>query len=228
MSSQYYVQPENLKNGFFSLDERESAHASRVMRLRIGDKIRLFDGEGRKYEAVIEETGKIVIGKIAAELAPENPPKLKLTLCFAPGDRKACEDIVDKCTQLGVAVFQPVITERTQGGRKVDSAKWRTVSIQSCKQCERARLPEFLAPLDFKEAFSDGKPAVLAWENAAGSPLPPAGRTGKLKLFIGPEGGFTDGEVEFAVKSGAETVSLGKNVLRAETAAIAACAFILL
>lgn len=110
---QYFIHPDKVLDGRFSASEEESHHIIRVARRRVGEEIEIFDGQGRRWLAVIEAAGSLVSGKIKEQLdAPGY--KTRLLMCFAPVSRSSAEAIIEHCTEAGVAAFQPVLTSRTQ------------------------------------------------------------------------------------------------------------------
>ena len=230
---QYYIEPEKIRGGIFSAGEEESRHITRAARKRAGDKIEIFDGKGRRYSAVIDDAGDIVSGKITGEL--DSPVyKTRLILCFAPIARPAAEAIIEHCTEAGVASFQPVLTSRTQfdwfESWPEKSKRFEQIAIAACKQCGRAWLPELLKPQKFDDLLALDGPSVIASGGAPGnfSVLSPGlNGAGTVRVFIGPEGGFTRGEMEFAAEKNIKAFSLGLYTLRAETAALAASVLLL-
>lgn len=224
--SQFYVSPENINGPVFRLDGAEAAHLLHVRRARKGDRIKLFDGMGNAWNAEIKETGKNTAEGLILERIYKAPRQIKLKLCFAFPARKAFDDILERCTAAEVSVFQPVVTERVQEFRRdwdKRIPRMKQIVMSACKQCERADLPEILFPCTFDECIAGIKEQETAFIASFGgihtSILPEKikGRT-ELLLFIGPEGGFTEGEIKRAVLSGAVPLSLGANVLRAEDA----------
>ena len=230
----FYVNPEEINGPVFNLTGEEAAHLRRVLRSRIGDRIFLFDGLGNFWHAEISAMSKeSVSGKI---LESRRQPKLpcSIVLCFSMPSRKAFDDILERGTAAGISQFQPLITSRSQE-TKTDwsgrSPRMRQILISSCKQCERALLPEIKSPLPFGEALKhfqssavngahgfiasfEGIPVSAAVSAAAAGSL----NDSKIFLFIGPEGGFTAEEISQAGKAGLISISLGPYVLRAEEA----------
>lgn len=230
---QYFIMPDNIRGGSFSAGEEESRHITRAARKRAGDEIELFDGKGNRYLAVIEDAGDVVSGKIKKKL--DSPVyKTRLVLCFAPVSRTAAEAIIEHCTEAGVAVFQPALTSRTQfdwfESWPEKARRFETLCVAACKQCGRASLPELLKPRKFDDLLGEPGPAVIASGetdikfDAVSAEFQGASA---IKVFIGPEGGFTKGELEYAAEKDVKSFSLGRHTLRAETAALAASVVIL-
>ncbi len=230
---QYFIEPDKISGGFFSAGEEESRHIARAARKRIGDEIEIFDGKGRRCLAVIEKCGELVSGRIKSELA--SPVfKTNLVLCFAPVARPAAEAIIEHCTEAGVAAFQPVLVSRTQfdwfESWPEKARRFQQLLTAACKQCGRASFPALLKPQKFDDLLKDPVPAVIASMDTDlnfSAIVAEFKGVQEIRVFIGPEGGFTKGELEYAAEKGAKFFSLGKHTLRAETAALAASVLIL-
>jgi 16S rRNA (uracil1498-N3)-methyltransferase len=215
----------------------EAAHRiGRVLRMRPGERVFLFDPTGREVEAVI---GQVRGAEVTVALAQELPPKpaeQRLHLYQALIRPNRYEWLLEKATELGAASITPVITERAQVrpaelGR-AKTARWDRIVIEAAEQCGRRSLTELSEPVALGTALRDAPGLlVLPWEEER-EQSPPLGALlrslgaipSELSLFIGPEGGFSDAEAASARAAGAQTVSLGSLVLRAETAAVAALA----
>lgn len=236
---QYLVPPENISKGAFRMTGPEARHVSRVMRIKPGETIEIFDGKGRKYLARLERfSGDFVAGKIISALDPLESER-RLTLCFALVSRAAMEDILGHGAEVGVARFQPMITSRTQNpsaGKWPEKInRWNRILLASCKQCGRAAVPDINRPVRFESLLNTDIPSLIAWEKeknvfpgeALGAALKKRPGRNDIRLFIGPEGGFTEAEVESAKSLGAVPFTFGKGILRTETAGIAASAIIL-
>lgn len=220
---------------FFLMDE-EAHHAAVVQRHREGDTILVFDGTGRQYEGRIDKIQKkFVRGTLLKPCQVRRVP-LDITLCFVPNSRAGLEEVLDKCTQLGVATFQPLVSARSEYDvlKKYPdkSVRWQQIMLEACKQCNTPFLPRLLPPLPFAQAVCDNKiPSLLAYEAEQTHTmlwgLQQLNNPPKLRVFIGPAGGWTEEEVSLAAAHHTPAVTLGVNILRAETACIAACAKLL-
>ncbi len=219
------------------LEGNAASHITRVLRLRVGAALILFDGAGGEYEASIDKAhGGEVIVAVGARLAIERESPLELTLAQGISRGERMDLVVQKATELGVSHLVPVLTERSvvrlsaqQSDRKVNH--WRAVVTAACEQCGRNRLPSVAAPVGLKEFLktdADAAPGTRLLLSPAGTatledvPRPSAGVT----VLIGPEGGLTDEEEQAAVAAGFTALRLGPRVLRTETAAIAALALL--
>lgn len=209
-------------------------HIGRVLRLRPGDPLTLFDGRGGEYAAQVTDLqGAKVIVQVGDHRAVERESKLHITVLqgIARGDRM--DTIVQKATELGVARLVPVMTERSvvklsshNAHRK--HAHWLAIAIGACEQCGRNRLLELTQPQTVADAISrecspDSRCVML--EPDAASTLHSAAQGAEsLTLLIGPEGGLSSLETEIATRAGFTPCRLGPRILRTETASLAAIA----
>jgi len=220
--------------GTFELPPEAAHHAARVLRLRSGDRIEMFDGAGHASSGVIEaiEGRRVVVGNIEANDVDRESP-LPVLLAQALSSSEKMDWVIQKATELGVDEIQPLDTERSVARLTAErTAKrlehWRQVAIAACEQCGRNRLPEIHPPLDIMAWLRQmqGAPQsrfILLPQGAAalhGQPRPHAG----VVLLIGAEGGFTAAESDSALHSGFVPIRLGARVLRTETAAVAGLA----
>ncbi len=215
-----------------ALPPDEAEHLVRVLRLRAGDTIAVFDGRGREYAARIEKAtrGHVVIRTTGQrEPAPEPSVRLTLAIGVTKGDRM--DAAVRDAAMLGAAVVQPVVTARSETtrpalarGRRV--GRWRRVAVASVKQCGRAVVPEVRDPVSL-EAYLRIETADLRLmfvEPRAGASAALAGvsRPESAAVLIGPEGGWAPDEIAGARRAGFHAVALGQRTLRADAMPIAA------
>lgn len=207
-------------------------HIARVLRLREGDPVTLFDGRGGEYAARICGFSKSAVQlEVQEHRAIERESALDLTLAQGISRGERMDWVVQKATELGVRRILPVLTERSvvrlderQVERKLQH--WRAVAIAACEQCGRNRVPEVLSPIGVLDAVraADAHSARLLLSPAATLRIQDLPRPAKITLLIGPEGGLTEAEQDIALRGGFEPVRLGPRILRTETAAIAALA----
>ncbi len=217
----------------------DAAHrAARVLRLRPGDRVWLFDGTGREVEAAIGTIDRSAITVMVTAELPPGPPEPPFFLYQALIRPHRFELLLEKAAELGVAAIRPLITARCQvRAEEVGPARherWTRILIEAAEQCGRRTVPDLGAPLRLETALTAAPGLlVLPWERERasaprlGDALRTAVRDGPpsaLSFFIGPEGGFALEEIEAARAAGALPVSLGPLILRAETAAIATLA----
>ena len=230
----FYCPPPLPINGLFDLPPEAAHHAARVLRLREGNHVEIFDGLGNACRGVIVELGgkRVVVGKIAAGNANRESP-LQVMLAQALLSSEKMDWVIQKATELGVAEIQPLDTERSVARLSAERAAkrlehWRQVVISACEQCGRNRLPDIHAPLDIMvwlqqmKALSDTKLILLP--QGATSLHSQQKPQGKAVLLIGAEGGFTEAESDSALRCGFTPIRLGARVLRTETAAVAGLA----
>jgi len=210
----------------------DARHLARVLRAEVGQQYELSDNQ-RAYLAEISAlSAQRVAFRIVEPLAPEPPaPAITIFASLIKFDR--FEWLIEKATELGVARIVPVDAERTEKGLARAAAKrverWRKIARESSQQARRVHMPEIALPVTFDAAVSDSSPFRYFLEEQPGArPLPdvlPAAH-GTVSILTGPEGGWTAQERERAAQAGWNPVSLGPNVLRAETAAMAALAIL--
>ncbi len=230
---QYFIPAENMRAGEFFAGPDESNHIVKAARARAGDEIEIFDGKGSRYLAVIKSAaGEMVTGSVKALLAsPEY--RTKLTLCFAVVARSALEDILEHCTEAGVEAFQPVMASRVQFDLFSDwerrAGRLSQIVLSAAKQCGRGALPVVLKPEKLDDLLAGDGAAVFASADglAPDEAVKGLAEETDIKLFVGPEGGFTKGELDFARGRGAAFLNLGLYTLRAESACLAAVSALL-
>jgi 16S rRNA (uracil1498-N3)-methyltransferase len=223
----------------------EVAHQARdVLRLGVGGTLRLLDGAGGEYPArVIEMSRKRVLVRLGAREEGLLDPPVRVTLCLGMLKAAKFEVALQKCTELGVAAFVPLLTERAVRDEASESKlrRWRGILAEAVEQCGGSHMPELAPPQSLLQALSETSPggiALFPWEEtrepslraALEEAVSQAGgieRVSEVRLFIGPEGGFSPAEAALAERHGARLVTLGRRILRAETAAIVASALAL-
>ncbi|MBI4424695.1 MAG: 16S rRNA (uracil(1498)-N(3))-methyltransferase [Elusimicrobia bacterium] len=235
------------KGARFRLTGPDAFHIAKVLRYREGQAVELFDGHGGRFSGKLsrvapEEIEGVILESLAA------PRVAGVTLHLYPGLLKAAawEWTLEKGTELGAASFTPVVTPRTvvlleRERIEAKRERWAKIALAAAKQCRRSDVPEIRPPLRFPEAIREATErglTLVAWEGMAGASaresIPPAlaraaagGQAVVASVFVGPEGGFSDEEVELAEALGAVCFGLGPSTLRAETAALAALCAIL-
>jgi 16S rRNA (uracil1498-N3)-methyltransferase len=212
-----------------------AAHALRVLRLKSGDAVTLFNGDGHDYPArLVAASIRDVRAEVTsrAPTARESPLQITLIQALARGEKM--DWIVQKATELGVARIVPVTTERSEvkldaarGGKRLEH--WRAVAIAACEQCSRNVIPAIEAPVE----LSTWLMTTGAMEPGSRWTLHPDGATcardlqampGELLLAVGPEGGFGENDLDALHGAGFRGLSLGPRILRTETAGVVAIA----
>jgi 16S rRNA (uracil1498-N3)-methyltransferase len=206
-------------------------HAARVLRLRVGAPLTVFDGQGAEFHAEIAHVdGSDVRVRIGARMGstPESP--LHITLIQGISRNERMDWTLQKATELGVGVIAPVITARSvvrlddkQAAKKLEH--WRGIVVGACEQCGRSTLPDVREPVGLNDHLrthpKEGLRLVLS-PSAPGSLAGLASMSAKVALLIGPEGGLDDDEIQRARQVGFAPVRLGPRILRTETAAVTA------
>jgi 16S rRNA (uracil1498-N3)-methyltransferase len=226
--------PAELEPGSGATLEGQRAHyLGRVLRVAPGQRVVLFNGDGRDYVCEVSRTGKNsleldVVSRLPAKA--ESPLGITVVQAVSRGERM--DQTLQKCTELGAAGFQPVWSERVEvklKGEKLEKRRqhWQSVVVSACEQSGRAVVPEVRPARTLDDYLSldlDAVRLVLA-PGAEGrlSGLEPAAA---IDLIVGPEGGFSDAELSLMAAAGARPVSLGPRILRTETAAPAAVAIL--
>ena len=213
-----------------TLQGSAAGHLTRVLRLRVGEALTVFNGAGGEYAASIEHAhaGRVAvaIGELRA-IERESPLTLTLAQGVSRGERM--DLVVQKATELGASGLAPVLAERSvvrltaqQAERRLNH--WRAIAIAACEQSGRNRLPAIASPVPLKDFLrtSDGSMRLLLSPAATATLADLPRLVSAITVLIGPEGGLAEAEQEAAVAAGFKPVRLGPRVLRTETAAIAA------
>jgi 16S rRNA (uracil1498-N3)-methyltransferase len=200
----------------------EFHHSVRVVRLRVGEDVELFDRNGNAARGVVAsiERERAVIA--AGEALPSRESPLAMHLAMAVIQLEKFELVLQKATELGVRSIIPLVTERVELRPERYSGKserWERILFEAVKQCGRARVPSIEAPARFADVLQRGGAKILFDADADPSPV---GQLDEVTIFIGPEGGCSDDELALARERGVLFQRLGPRRLRAETAAIAA------
>jgi len=232
----YFVLPENVKESQIILIDQEVHHLSHVKRHREGDVIWAVDGEGGAYEVeLIRITKTRAVARILNTRRQLGEPRADVTLAQAmiKGDR--FEWLIEKCVEIGIRRIIPLMTEKTilkAGSGRIN--RWNRVALGAMKQCGRSILPEITEPKTMKQICAMGADCqyrLIAHAGERSRPvrtdMPEARLAPKAIGMTGPEGGFTDEEIDMAVENGYTPVSLGSRRLRAETAGIVLSTIIL-
>ena len=206
------------------LPDEEAHHLLKVLRARPGETIEVVDGSGRLFVAELA-------GGREATVTGERPAPAdegRVTLYQAVPKGRHMDLVVEKATELGVGAIVPLRTEHgvvrlDRGDGKVE--RWRRVVVAAARQSQRLRVPEVREAMPFAEAVREsGEAGVLLHNGFELPPIEDAVPNDAVSLFVGPEGGFGEGELALAVEEGARLASLGPFRLRSETAGMVAVA----
>jgi 16S rRNA (uracil1498-N3)-methyltransferase len=226
-----FVPPDQLRGDTVELAGDAHRYLTRVLRLRPGDTLTVFDGAEREIAARIVASTSHATRLALGERHRLTRTQAQITLMQAIPRGERMDLVVQKATELGVHRILPVVTSRTvvHPGSEGRLRRWRTIAQEAARQCGRADLPVLDAPHLYAEALALApSPAArfIVWESARGTPLRKAlteqDRT--VVLLVGPEGGFTEDEAAAAQAAGFAPAGLGPLILRSETAAIVAVA----
>jgi 16S rRNA (uracil1498-N3)-methyltransferase len=236
----YFLSSQPLALGAtLSLAGEEAAHLLKTRRIRPGERLILQDGEGRRFEAELLQAdgGRATVRVL--EAAPVPPlPAVRVHLLQAAVKDKAAEWIIQKATEVGVAAITFFPGENSTVPKRQLAAsralgRWDRIAREACKQCDRQWPPGLRALPGLDAALAETEPGARAWllhggaDLAAGAALREAPHSATARVLVGPEGGFTEGEVAQAERAGFTAVRLGGLTLRAEAAAVSACGLLL-
>ncbi|MDD5072483.1 MAG: 16S rRNA (uracil(1498)-N(3))-methyltransferase [Candidatus Omnitrophica bacterium] len=231
--SRFYVPPECVAGGKIIIRGDELHHARDVMRLAAGDGIAVFDGTGKEYHGVILDVDKEQMTVAVEKTVERKDEGCRLILVQALPKSDKMDLIIEKATELGAAKIIPVTTGRTvvRSDAKKENSKterWRKIALVAAKQCGRTTIPEVMPVTGFGDALkilNDAEIKIipcLSGNTKALKEVLGGRKVRSAAVLIGPEGDFTDKEINDAKTAGAVPVSLGPEVLRSETAAICA------
>ena len=243
MSARFHVPAARTTGEIVELPDDEATHVSRVLRLKRGDAVRIFNGSGLEFDAMIAATGKRgVTVRIGNPRTPAAETRIAVTMAQAVLKGDKMDDVVRDAVMLGVAGIVPVVTQRTEITRASlvrarRRERWQRVAVASAKQCARAVVPQVYEPLEFSgliAALAAGtypNPALMLVEPGRGVSATavsrlesPASRS--VTVIVGPEGGWADAEIAAGLAAG-RLVTLGGRVLRADAAPLVALSALL-
>jgi 16S rRNA (uracil1498-N3)-methyltransferase len=235
----FFLEGEKILSERPELTGPDVKHVRTVLRLKAGDELFLFDGKGSEYRAqIIESTPKAIILSVGEAFPSTSESPAIITIGQGLLKARKMDGVVRQVTELGIHALIPVIAERSVPKPKSErwrekERRWKTIAWESLKQCGRSQTPRLDPPVSFEalvrasEAYSRkiifhgncSEPAVTLRPEEAED-------AGKVLALIGPEGGFSPDEVQMAVSSGFQCVSLGPRILKADTAVVAASAIL--
>jgi 16S rRNA (uracil1498-N3)-methyltransferase len=226
MSERFFVDAIG-SNETVTLSGEEAHHLARVRRVRRGELVQIFDGSGIEAIAMVRDIAKDIVSLAIEERRQVNRElPFRLTLACSPAKGERLRWLVEKATELGVTQFIPLLTQRSsEQARSVRAEKMKRWVIEGAKQCGRNILMELSEPIgwaNFLDRFESTPTRLVA--HPGGVPLSTAicqSRPNETVLAVGPEGGFAEEELQAAAAQNWTLVSLGRRMLRVETAAIA-------
>ena len=234
----FYAPPEVISGDAITLSVEESHHLMRVLRLNVGEEVSVFDGCGNEYRCrFIAAQGKQAILERFATLTDtvESPLSLTLVQGLAKGDK--FDFIVQKATELGVTHIVPLLSDYADVNLNAQHAekrleRWQRISLEALKQCGRRTLVEIGEPLTLDDVLQNSSETTLRlyFSERGGISLQAAIAGAQphqaVMAFIGPEGGWSDAEIDLLNLCHSQAVSLGRRILRTETAAIVTLALL--
>ncbi len=238
--NRFFLPPESIQADLVTFPGDISHQIARVLRLKSGVLVAVLDNQGSEYQVELTAVEpKFVTGVVrrCAQAGGEPPVRVTLYLCLT--QREKLEWVLQKCTETGVTNFVMVVSSRSlvqdTASAAVKFERWQRIVREAAEQCGRGRLPGLGPIMHMEEALKHGinnhQRSLLAWEGEKSQGLSAAladlNGGERLALLIGPEGGLSGEEVQMAQDIGWQIVSLGKRILRMETAAVVASARII-
>jgi len=232
MMPRFYVPQPQIKNEMLRIEGDEVRHIRRVLRLKAGDEIIVFDGSGKEYEGtIVEERPSSVVIRIQNIFSSKKESHLEITLAQSLLKGEKMDYLIQKATELGVKKIIPFFSSRSvplleKSGRLKRHHRWERIAIEASKQCGRGVVPKIEPLQGYSEMLQSVSPdplRLILWEREKTNLKEVLGKSiGKKEIFfiIGPEGGFSQEEIEEANKAGFLRVTLGRRILRAETASL--------
>lgn len=239
--SRFFVRPEDIDGKYIFIKDRDDLHhMKKVLRLSAGDEADISDGQSWEYRGRLEEiTGDKAVFVILDKQKFAREPELLVTLYQGIPKAGKMEGIIQKSVELGVHSIVPVFMERTvvvdKGNFDKKLKRWQKVSDEAVKQCRRGIIPPVEEPLKFAgmvQELAEYDLVVFPYENEENRTIKdwlrePGQKPKTAAVIIGPEGGFSRKEADLLSGAGIKSVSLGKTILRTETAGPAAIAMIM-
>ncbi|HEY8172460.1 MAG TPA: 16S rRNA (uracil(1498)-N(3))-methyltransferase [Dehalococcoidia bacterium] len=238
----FHVPPGTLDADNVQLDGAVAHRMSRVLRLRAGDEAALFDGDGFEARVRLDAVDdRAVTATVLERYEGLAEPLVKVSLYQSITKGERFDWLLEKGTEIGVARFVPLITARSvikpsDGSARVD--RWHRIVVEAAEQCGRTVVPKVDAPVRIDDALAAATGVVIVPYEAAGEMALDVQRAlnadidalfalSEVSIFIGPEGGFEEAEIERATAAGAVLVTMGRRVLRSETAGLVAATLVL-
>lgn len=230
----FFTKPDSIFQNNIKITGEDVSHISKVLRMSKGDSIIVCDGSGNDYDAQITSISKTeVTAEIIRKYQCTAEPELKITLFQALPKQGKMEYIIQKNVELGITEFVPVYTKRCIAKPTNKTERWQKIAESAAKQSGRGIIPKVFPTVSFEQAIdlmSKSDLAIMPYEceeKVHLKSLLTSKNAKSISIFIGPEGGFDISEIKYATDNGIKTVTLGKRILRTETASLAVLPIIL-
>ena len=236
----FFVPPQTLQNDPVVLPPETSHQIAAVLHMKEGQQITLLDNSGNEYITELVTVGsKVALGRVVAKWPSVSEPETEITLYLSMTQREKFEWALQKCCEAGASSFVPVVSSRslvqTLTEARAKYERWQKILQEAAEQSHRGHIPDLLDPLRFGQALAharqNSQTSLVAWEQEdkrglkkALEKIKPGAR---IAIFVGPEGGFSEDEIDLACQVGAIPISLGPRILRMETAALVMVSLIL-
>ncbi len=236
--AKFFISNNLIKDNKIFLDGENANHIINSLRCKIGEEIEISSGDGYDYICKIEEINKnSVIAKIIDCFGNESEPKTKITLYQGLPKSEKMELIIQKCVELGIDEIVPVNTDRTivklVGKEDKKIVRWNKISEAAAKQSRRGKIPVIQPILNFSDAIKQANKNslnIIPYEKEKSNTIKSIIKQfngNSIGIFIGPEGGFSEKEITLAVENNIIPITLGKRILRTETAGFITTAILL-
>jgi 16S rRNA (uracil1498-N3)-methyltransferase len=233
----FYLTPDHCAGAALRLHGREAHHALRVLRVKYGEMVGVLDGIGNEFLCTVDACSRDAVRLSVSLKNFSPPPPCRITLLVAVPKGKIIEDIIQKAVELGASRIVPLLTERVATHLDADAAaekcaKWQQMAVEAIKQCGAVWLPKIETPVTINQFLSRPERFELSLVGSLQTErrhprecfeefqARHGRRPQSAAVWIGPEGDFTPEELRAVQNSGAQPISLGKLVLRVETAAV--------
>jgi len=239
----FYVEQDQISDEFITIQGPDVNHIKNVLRMRTGEKLVICNGQGKDFYCIINSESKDEI-LVSIEEVRDTDTELEGNIYLFQGlpKKDKMELIIQKAVELGVYEIIPVMTKRTVvklEDKKKEAKKlerWQAIATSAAKQSNRGIIPNILSTMDFKEALKHAKNMdikMIPYENAddinkTKEIIQSIKSNQSVAIFIGPEGGFEEKEITEALESGIQPITLGRRILRTETAGLAILSMIML
>ena len=234
----FFIPKENIRTDQVLLEGGTARQVARVLRLKSGDQCEVLDNEGGEYLVSLESVDAEQCTAMILERRAAEEPSVELIMMLCLTQREKFEWMLQKCTEVGASGFLPVISQRSlvQDTSGLDNKypRWNGILKEAAEQSGRGKIPRLYPVLRLEEAVQkagrENELRLIPWEGEKRVGLKSilkGNKSERVVVLIGPEGGFSEDEVAIAVANGFQPVTLGRRILRMETAAVVSAALIL-